>query len=215
MRRQITYIPEYQVVAILFNANVGIIPLACAINDLIHCELSYTGELDSIDPNLSKPFKFITFSDENKISKTTLFLLNNKSQHQIVPSSQNLFSSQDLMVTRFLIGNKNSIYSHKDLLSSDYCLLISYPLGQLKPNGYISKIMKMNLVQMAIEIQFSRYKMFESLSQDVELYIDEYNRKCRQLEADIKRKLVIQNRAKLSESASKKESVSRQISRKL
>lgn len=215
MRRQITYIPEYQVVAILFNANVGIIPLACAINDLIHCELSYTGELDSIDSVLSIPFKFITFSNENKISKTTLFLLNNKSQQQIVSTSPNLFSSQDLIVSRFLIGNKNSIYSHKDLLSSDYCLLISYPLGQLKPEGYISKIMRMNMVQMAIEIEFNRYKMFESLSQDVELYIDDYNRKCRQLETGNKRKLVIQNRAKLNGSTSKNESLSNPIYRKL
>jgi len=215
MRRQITYIPEYQVVAILFNANIGIIPLACAINDLIHCDLSYTGDLDSMDSVLSIPFKFITFSNENAISKTTLFLLNNKSLQQVVSSSDNLFSKQELIVNRYLIGNKNSIYSHKDLLSSDYCLLISYPLGQIKPEAYITKIMKMNLVKMAIEIEFNRYKMFESLSQDVELYIDDYNRKCKQQEAMNKRKLLIQNRAKLNGNATKNDIISQPIFRKL
>ncbi len=196
MRRQITYIPEYQLIAILFNANTNIISLASSVNKLAHIELAYTGELGSQDTSLSTEFKFATFSDENKLSKTTIFLLNNKSEAYIQKSTQDLFSDEKIMTQRYLIGNKSSIYNHKNLISSDYCFIVSYPLGQPKPIDMINKLKRISIINTAIEINFDEFQMFDNLSEEIELYINEYNYniKCKQTDLSKSRKKLLSGR---------------------
>lgn len=197
MRRQITYIPEYQLIAILFNANANIISLASSVNKYIHVDLAYTGDLGSYDATLSTEFKFVTFSDDNKISKTTFFLLNNKTQANIQNPVQDLFSNEQLLTQRYLIGNKNSIYNHKNLISSDYCFIVSYPLGQPKPTDLLNKLKKMDIVNTAIEINFNDFQMFGNLSEEIELYIDDYNYsiKCKQNDMSKRRRMLLSGRS--------------------
>lgn len=196
MRRQITYIPEYQLIAILFNANVNIISLASSVNKHIHVDLAYTGDLGSYDTTLSTEFKYVTFSDDNKISKTTFFLLNNKTQANIQSPVQDLFSGEQLEVQRYLIGNRNSIYNHKNLISADYCFIVSFPLGQPKPTDLLNKLKKMDIVNTAIEINFNDFQMFGNLSEDIELYIDyyNYNIKSKQTDMSKRRRMLLSGR---------------------
>lgn len=198
MRRQITYIPEYQLIAILFNANVNIISLASSVNKHAHVDLAYTGDLGSYDATLSTEFKFVTFSDDNKISKTTIFLLHNKTQANIQNPVQDLFSNEELLTQRYLIGNKSSIYNHKNLISSDYCFIVSYPLGQPKPTDLLNKLKKMSIINTAIEINFDDFHMFGNLSEEIELYIDEYNYnlKCKQTDLSKNRRKILSERSK-------------------
>jgi len=201
MRRQITYVPEYQLIAILFNANANIISLASSVNKHAHVDLAYTGDLGSYDAILSTEFKFVTFSDDNKISKTTIFLLNNKTQVNIQNTVQDLFSNEELLTQRYLIGNKSSIYNHKNLMSSDYCFIVSYPLGQPKPTELLSKLKKMSIINTAIEINFGDFHMFGNLSEEIELYIDDYNYniKCKQTDLSKNRRKLLSARSKATE----------------
>lgn len=175
MRRQITYSPEFQLIVVLFNANANIISLASTINKWAHIDLTYTGELGSYDTAMSMEFKFDTFSDENKLSKITVFLLKNKAEAVIQKSTSDLFAEEEMSIQRYLIGNKSSIYNHRNLISSDYCFIVSYPSGQPKPMDLLEKIKKMDIVNTTIELKSEDFQMFKNLSEEIELYINDYN----------------------------------------
>lgn len=204
MRRTIKFEPDYQHVAILFNSNADIIPLASTLNKLTHSELTLTGELSSYDDLLSKELKFVTFSHEDKISKTTMFLIKNKTEFASENSTQDLFSHDKEIVQRFLIGSKNSLYSLKSLINFHYCIILSFPLCQHKPAHTLNRIKSHPQIINTVEIEFNNHPIFSDLSQEIELYINEYNQKCEQSMCAIKRNRLLSKPTEVKEDTTQK-----------
>ncbi len=197
MRRTIKFEPGFQHVAILFNSNADIISLASTLNKLTHSALTLTGALKSRDSILDKELEFIAFSHEDKIAKATMFLIKNKTEFKIQKKAYDLFSEeQEEIIHRQLIGSSNSIYTHKSLINSDYCIILSFPFCQHKPQNIISGIKKHPQIASFIEIDFENYSNLKDLSEEIEIYITEYNVSCEQKACALKRSKILSKREK-------------------
>ncbi len=204
MRRTIKFEPDYQHIAILFNSNADIIPLASTLNKLTHSELTHTGELSSYDDLLEKELQFVTFSHEDKVTKTTMFLIKNRTEFTSTKSTQDLFSHDEEIVQRFLIGSKNSLYSLKSLINFHYCIILSFPLCQHKPANTINRIKGHPQIINTIELDFNNHSIFSDLSQEIELYINEYNQKCQPNQSALKRNELLSKSKEVKKEASEK-----------
>ncbi len=176
MRRYISYEPDYQQVVVLFNADHEIVALASMVNKINHCQLVYTGDLNSYDITTKKELFFHTFSFHDEATKTTIFLIKNKTSffHESVPDD--LFSNQKMLVQRNLIGSKNSIFKHKAFYNSDYSLIFSFPKCQQIPELFIQKMKIIKEIVALKIILFDDYPILSELTPEIELYIGEYNR---------------------------------------
>ncbi len=176
MRRSISYEPDYQQVVVLFNADQEILALASIVNRINHCQLVYTGDLNSFDVSVKKELFFHAFTYHDEASKTTFFLIKNKTFFNDENSPKDLFSDQNMLVQRNLIGSKNSIFKHKAFYNSDYCFIFSFPKCQQTPNIFIQKLKQMKEVVALKIISFDDYVVLSELTPEIELYISEYNK---------------------------------------
>ncbi len=70
-------------------------------------------------------------------------------------------------------------------------------MGQPKPTDLLNKLKKMDIVNTAIEINFNDFQMFGNLSEEIELYIDDYNYsiKCKQNDMSKRRRMLLSGRS--------------------
>jgi hypothetical protein len=177
MRRFIKYEPDYQQIAILFNADADIVVVASLINKLSHTQLVYTGDLCSYDEDLGKELNFHAFSYNDESSKTTMFLIKNKTEFINENSPIDLFSDQKMVVQRHLMGAKNSVYKMKPLYNSDYCFILSFPKCQSKPELLINRLKSAKELIAARLVVFEDFNALSDLTQEIELYIVDYNKR--------------------------------------
>jgi hypothetical protein len=178
MHGKIKYEPNYQQIAILFNSKLSIVQIGAYFNKLLGCELSVTGQLESYDEPSDNVFAFTIMSFESEICKTTMMLIKNKGFSINNQPTGLLFNDETLKLQKHLIGKKKiSIYSDKNLINTDYCFIISFPLGQSKPVSIISKIKKGEQIDTTIEIDLKKLDLSDTLMSEIEIHLIEYNKK--------------------------------------
>ena len=192
MHRKIIYEQDYQQIAIIFNTKLNIIQTATYLNKLISCELSLTGELESYDTESTNLFKFSTLSFEDELSKTTMFLIKNRGVSTINQPTGSLFSDETTELQKYLLGNKNSIYTHKNLINTDYCFMLSFPPGQKKPAGLISKLKTSDKIQTLAEVNIKSFKFCDELTTEIEEHLNKHNKENSQSDLAIDRKRLFQ-----------------------
>jgi hypothetical protein len=195
MHRKIIYEQDYQQIAIIFNTKLNIIQTATYLNKLISCELSLTGELESYDLDSENFFKFSTLSFEDETSKTTMFLIKNRGTSTLNQPTGSLFSDETTELQKYLLGNRNSIYTHKNLINTDYCFMLSFPPGQKKPAALISKLKTSDKIQTSIEVNIKSFKFCDDLTSEIEEHLNKHNKENSQSDLAIDRRRLLQKNA--------------------